>query len=59
MNSFKRLENGKIIVDGVIYDSINPEKAATVLSKSTGLKVHSIRIDEKFYYPVGTEKVKN
>ena len=54
----KRTENGRITLDGVHYEAINSEKASTVISAASGLRVHSIRIDETTYYPVGIVKEK-
>jgi hypothetical protein len=56
--TFKRTENGRITLEGVNYEAINSEKASTVLSAASGLRIHSIRIDEKTYYPVGIVKEK-
>ena len=56
--SFHRAENGKITLENVIYDSIGADKASTVISSTTGLKIHSIVINEQTYYPVGIVKEK-
>lgn len=49
-NTFKRLEDGRIIVDGLIW-GINPEKAIEIKNELTGNKVHSIKMDDVYYYP--------
>jgi len=58
MNNFKRFENGKIILDGVIYDEVRADKSSAVLNAESGLKIQSIKIDDKTYYPVGIQKEK-
>ena len=58
MNEFRKLDDGRIVLDGLVYDS-NPDKAIDVLDPDNGLKVHSIRINEIYYYPIGYDKRKN
>ena len=54
----KRTENGRITLEGVNYEAINSEKASKVISATSGLRVHSIKIDQTTYYPVGIVKEK-
>ena len=56
--TFKRMTEGKIVLEDVIYDtSIN--KKSTILNPNTGNRIDSIRIGETTYYPVGQVKKKN
>ena len=56
--TFKRMTDGKIVLEDVIYDtSIN--KKSTILNPNTGNRIDSIRIGETTYYPVGQVKKKN
>ena len=56
--TFKRMTDGKIVLEDVIYDtSVN--KKATILNPQTNNRIDSIRIGETTYYPVGQVKKKN
>jgi hypothetical protein len=56
--TFKRMTDGKIVLEDVIYDtSVN--KKSTILNPQTGNRIDSIRIGELTYYPVGQVKKKN
>lgn len=56
--TFKRMTDGKIVLEDVIYDtSVN--KKAIILNPNTGNRIDSIRIGETTYYPVGQVKKKN
>jgi hypothetical protein len=47
---FKKLEDGKIAVDGLVWCN-DPEKAIDVRNELTGNKAHSIKFDGVYYYP--------
>jgi hypothetical protein len=56
--TFKRMTDGKIVLEDVIYDtSVN--KKSIILNPQTGNRIDSIRIGEIVYYPVGQVKKKN
>jgi hypothetical protein len=56
--TFKRMTDGKIVLEDVIYDtSVN--KKSIILNPQTGNRIDSIRIGETTYYPVGQVKKKN
>ncbi len=56
--TFKRMTDGKIILEDVIYDS-SFGKRSIILNPKTGNRIDSIRIGETSYYPVGQVKKKN
>lgn len=49
-NTFKRLENGNIVLNGLVWGN-DPEKAIDIKNELTGDKMHSIRLEETYYYP--------
>lgn len=49
-NTFKRLEDGNIALDGLVW-GIDPAKAIDIKSEFTGNKIHSIKLEETYYYP--------
>lgn len=57
MNEFKRLEDGRIVLDGLVWNS-NPDKAIELTDPDNGFKVHSIKIDGTYYYPCGIDRRK-
>ena len=57
MNEFRRLDDGRIVLDGLVWGT-NPDKAIEVKDEDNGFKVHSIRLEETYYYPVGYDKRK-
>jgi hypothetical protein len=56
--TFKRMTDGKIVLEDVIYDS-SFGKRSIILNPKTGNRIDSIRIGETSYYPVGQVKKKN
>jgi hypothetical protein len=55
--TFKRTEEGKVILEGVIYET-NLNKRITVLNPNNTNKIEYIRIGDMCYYPCGLEKIK-
>lgn len=49
-NAFKRLENGNIILNGLIWGD-DPGKAIDIKNELTGNRVYSIKFEEIDYYP--------
>ncbi len=49
-NTFKRLEDGNIVVNGLLWGN-DPAKAIEVTNEVTGCKIHSIKLEETYYYP--------
>lgn len=50
LKSFKRLSNGTILLEGVIWGT-DPEKRIEVRDTETGYKAHSIKLENNWYYP--------
>jgi hypothetical protein len=57
MNEFRRLEDGRVVLDGLVWSN-NPDKAIEVKDEDNGFKIHSIKLDEQYFYPVGYDKRK-
>ena len=57
MNEFRKLDDGRIVLDGLVWGT-NPDKAIEIKDEVTGFKVHNIKLEETYYYPVGYEKRK-
>lgn len=57
MNEFSRLSDDKILLDGLVWTS-NPDKAIELKDPDNGFKIHSIKMDETYYYPCGIDKRK-
>lgn len=56
--TFKRMTDGKIVLEDVIYDS-SFGKRSIILNPKTGNRIDSIRVGDTSYYPVGQVKKKN
>ena len=56
--TFKRMTDGKIVLEDVIYDT-SVSKKSIILNPKTNNRIDSIRIGETIYYPVGQVKKKN
>ena len=55
--TFKRLQDGRVLLEGVYYDqSIN--KRINVTNPNSGYKIDSIVIGETKYYPTSVAKEK-
>lgn len=52
LGTFKRLEEGKIALDGLVWCN-DPEKAVEFINEKTGLKAHSVKFEDVYYYPCG------
>lgn len=57
LKTFKRMTDGKVILEDVIYDSAL-SKRAILINPNTGNKIESIRIGDEVLYPVGQVKKK-
>ena len=58
LKTFKRLSNGTILLEGVIWGT-DPEKAIQIVNNDTGFKAHSIAIEDNYYYPYAITKDAN
>jgi hypothetical protein len=58
MNEFRRLDDGRIVLDGLIWSN-NPDKAIEVIDEDNGFKVHNIKFEDEYYYPIGYDRRKN
>lgn len=54
MNTFKRIDEDTVLVEGVYY-STNISKKTEILGKS-GFKIDSIKVNGVSYYPFKEEK---
>jgi len=57
MKKIKRMANGKVVLENIIYDT-STSKRINVTNSNTGYKINSISIDNILYYPVGVIKEK-
>ena len=57
MEKVKRMADGKVVLEGVIYDT-SISKRINVTNQNTGNKISSISIDNVAYYPIGVVKEK-
>ncbi len=55
--TFKRMADGKIVLEGVIYDT-SISKRINVTNANTGYKISSITVQDVSYYPVAIVKEK-
>lgn len=55
MTEFKRLINGCILLDGILWGP-NPERAIRVQDLTTGNRLLNIRVGENYFYPVAIDK---
>jgi hypothetical protein len=58
LKTFKRLSNGTILLEGVIWGN-DPEKAIQIVNLDTGFKAHSVKIEDNYYYPYAVTKDAN
>ena len=49
-NTFKRLEDDRIALNGLVWGN-DPAKAIDIKNELTGNKIHSIKLEETYYYP--------
>ena len=54
-NTFKRLDENRIALDGIIWDN-RPEKSIKISNLDSGNMVHSINVQDIFYYPASFDK---
>jgi outer membrane protein assembly factor BamB len=57
LKTFKRMADGKVVLEGVIYDG-SLSKRAIIINPDTGNKIDSIQIGDEVLYPVGQVKKK-
>lgn len=57
MEKIKRMADGKVVLENVIYDT-SITKRINVTNPKTGYKISSISIDNVSYYPIGVVKEK-
>ena len=57
MNEFRRLDDGRIVLDGLVW-SQHAEKAIEIKDEDSGFKVLNIKLDGISYYPIGYDKRK-
>lgn len=57
MEKVKRMADGRVVLEGVIYDT-SITKRINVTNQNTGNKISSISIDNVSYYPIGIVKEK-
>lgn len=54
-NTMKRLDENRIAADGLIWDN-RADKAVKIKNLDSGNMVHSIRLEDVSYYPIGMDK---
>jgi hypothetical protein len=54
-NTFRRVDENTIVLDGLIWTS-NADKGVRVKNNDSGMIVHSIKLEETNYYPMGIDK---
>jgi hypothetical protein len=42
-------------LDGLVWNS-NPDKSVRIKNNDNGFEVHSIKVEETYYYPTGIDK---
>jgi hypothetical protein len=55
LKKFRKLNDGRILLDGLVWD-IHPDKAIEVKNPDTGFKIHSVKYENVYYYPVAVDK---
>ena len=54
-NTFRRVDENVVVLDGLIWNS-NPDKSIRIKNNDNDSMVHSIKIEETYYYPAGIDK---
>lgn len=54
-NTLKRIDENQIIADGIIWDN-RADKAIRVKNLLTDNIIHSIKLEDVYYYPVALDK---
>lgn len=58
MNEFKKLLNGNILLDGILWGR-SPERAIRVRRNDEGTMLLNIKYEDEFYYPIAIDKSAN
>ena len=58
MNTFKRLNDGRIVLDGLVW-STDVDRMIAVRDDRTGGTVASIKVNDVYYYPMAILKERN
>jgi L-ribulose-5-phosphate 3-epimerase UlaE len=54
-NTFRRVDENTVVLDGLIWTS-NTDKSIRVKNNDSGMFVHSIKLEDKHYYPFGIDR---
>jgi len=54
-NTFRRVEENTIVLDGLIWTS-NADKSIKIKNNDSGMFVHSIKLEDISYYPMGIDR---
>lgn len=54
-NTMRKVDETTIVLDGLIW-STNTDKAIKIINNESGYRVHSIRFEDIYYYPIGIDK---
>jgi hypothetical protein len=54
-NTFRRVDESVVVLDGLIWNS-NPDKSIRIKNNDSGFVVHSIQLENVYYYPSGIDK---
>lgn len=55
MTEFKRLLNGNVILDGILWGP-SAEKAVKIKDKETGNRLLNIKVDGDYFYPIAIDR---
>ena len=55
MNEFKKLLNGNILLDGILWGK-NPDRAIRIKRKDEGTILLNIKYEDEFYYPIAIDR---
>ena len=58
MNEFKKLINGNILLDGILWGK-NPERAIRVRRNDEGTILLNIKYEDEYYYPIAIDRSAN
>ena len=58
MNEFKKLLNGNILLDGILWGK-NSDRAIRVRRNDEGTILLNIKYEDEFYYPIAIDKSAN
>jgi len=55
MTEFKRLINGNILLDGILW-GLNPERSLRIRNNDTDTILLNIKYEDNYYYPIAIDR---